>query len=381
MSLVKIANKLPKLNGKLFGMRSPYPALAPYTIRLKYRNGVTPTFPLGEGTQIDSVNNVWDLTYVNSAWNKKSSVGWKSPCSDQLDLIEVLDANIVDVIVLSDLFAGCRNLKAINLFDIHNCTSMNYTFSDCFSLTSVPEFNTSNVENLSESFTNCKSISSFPSLDLSNVHGSMLRTFKGCSSLTSVGVLNTVNVESFQETFHDCVNLVEIKGLDFTECYNLYATFANCTQLNDAPFINSTAMAKWSFGSRMDFMFENCINLKNFPGFLSTSGCTGAKGMFSECHSLSSAPLFDTSTVTSMSSMFKGCSSLTSVPLYSTDNVKNMDSMFSGCYNVQNGASALYKQASTQTNPPTGHNQTFYRCGINTTQGAAELARIPSDWK
>jgi len=58
-----------------------------------------------------------------------------------------------------------------------------------------------------------------------------------------------------------------------------------------------------------------------------------------------------------------------------------MNQMLFNCYNVQSGALALYQQASTQTNPPTGHGSTFRNCGSNTQTGAEELAQIPSDWK
>jgi len=58
-----------------------------------------------------------------------------------------------------------------------------------------------------------------------------------------------------------------------------------------------------------------------------------------------------------------------------------MTAMFVRCYAVESGALALYQQASTQTNPPSSHSNTFRDCGSNTTTGAAELAQIPSDWK
>jgi len=48
---------------------------------------------------------------------------------------------------------------------------------------------------------------------------------------------------------------------------------------------------------------------------------------------------------------------------------------------VESGALALYQQASTQATPPAYHHYTFYRCGRDTTTGAAELAQIPSSWK
>jgi hypothetical protein len=79
--------------------------------------------------------------------------------------------------------------------------------------------------------------------------------------------------------------------------------------------------------------------------------------------------------------MFYQCSSLSAVPLYDTTNAYNTTNMFRSAVNVKTGSLALYQQASTQTTPPTYHVGTFYNCGINTTQGAAELAQIPSDWK
>jgi surface protein len=75
------------------------------------------------------------------------------------------------------------------------------------------------------------------------------------------------------------------------------------------------------------------------------------------------------------------CSALKSIPLFNTNKVTNMDAAFANCYSVQYGASALFTQASTQENPPSSHQYAFSACGINTTQGAAELAQIPNDWK
>lgn len=116
-----------------------------------------------------------------------------------------------------------------------------------------------------------------------------------------------------------------------------------------------------------------------------TTGITNMNNMFASedffTMTLTSVPLFDTSSVTSMYGMFSGCTSLTYVPLFDTSSVTNMSRMFSYCTNVQSGALALYQQASTQANPPSSHDGTFSDCGSNTVTGAAELAQIPSDWK
>lgn len=130
----------------------------------------------------------------------------------------------------------------------------------------------------------------------------------------------------------------------------------------------------------MNNMFLNCQALTTVPLF-DISNVTNTRWMFYNCISLTSVPLFDTSNVSNISCMFSFCTSLTTVPLLNTSSVTNMGGMFYGCTNIQSGALALYQQASTQTNPPTDHEQTFYNCGTNTTTGAAELAQIPSDWK
>ena len=88
----------------------------------------------------------------------------------------------------------------------------------------------------------------------------------------------------------------------------------------------------------------------------------------------------NTTGVTDMNGLFHGCRSLTSIPLFNTSNVTAMNVMFYNCYNVQSGALALYRQASSQATIPE-HSMTFRDCGIDTTTGRAELAQIPSDWK
>ena len=108
---------------------------------------------------------------------------------------------------------------------------------------------------------------------------------------------------------------------------------------------------------------------------------TKADEMCRSCTKLTAIYFSNTDKVLDMSWMFCECESLISVPLFDTSNVTNMDIMFRNCTNVQTGALALYQQASTQTNPPSNHDETFRNCGTNTQTGSAELAQIPDDWK
>lgn len=112
-----------------------------------------------------------------------------------------------------------------------------------------------------------------------------------------------------------------------------------------------------------------------------TTGITNMVGMFRDCTSLTTVPLFDTTNVDRVTSMFAQCFELTSIPLFDTSKVKLISYMFTNCYKVESGALALYRQVSTQINPPSSNYKTFHNCGRDTETGAAELAQIPDSWK
>lgn len=89
----------------------------------------------------------------------------------------------------------------------------------------------------------------------------------------------------------------------------------------------------------------------------------------------------NTTGVTNMNKLFYGATALTTIPaVFDTSSCTNVNSMFEGCKNVESGALALYQQMSTQTTPPTAHNNTFRQCGTNTTTGTAEFNQIPTSW-
>ena len=168
-------------------------------------------------------------------------------------------------------------------------------------------------------------------------------------------------------------NIVELLGANTTGITNMKQMFDGCTSLTSVPLFDTSSV------TNMNNMFNDCKSLTSVPLF-DTSNASDTGGMFSSCSSLTAVPLFDTSNVTDMSYMFSLCNSITIVPLFNTYKVTNMSGMFAHCRNVQSGALALYQQASTQTNPPSKHGDTFYNCGRYTTTGAAELAQIPSSW-
>lgn len=127
-------------------------------------------------------------------------------------------------------------------------------------------------------------------------------------------------------------------------------------------------------------LFANETNLVEVYG-ANTEGVTNMSSMFENATSLESVRLFDTTKVFNMSRMFNECSSLKWIPLFDTSKIMNFDYMMNQCVNLEVGALILYKQVSSQINPPSYHLKAFCNCGSNTTSGSEELAQIPSNWK
>lgn len=126
--------------------------------------------------------------------------------------------------------------------------------------------------------------------------------------------------------------------------------------------------------------FISCTSLSSVELF-DTSNATSVMEMFSSCFSIRELPLFDTSKVTTMFEFCSNCRSLSVVPLFATWRVVDMGYAFYNCQKVTYGAYALYRQASSQTTPPSSHNATFRYCGIGTSSGSSQLDMIPAGWK
>lgn len=202
----------------------------------------------------------------------------------------------------------------------------------------------------------------------------MTYMFNGCSALQSVPLFDTTNVTNMRYMFFGCTSLTNVPLFDTSSVTNMRFMFELCTSLTSVPLFNTSNVTD------MEGMFDACSALQSVPLF-DTSNVTNTNAMFYNCKALQSVPLFNTSKVTDMSRMFYYCQSLSSVPLFDTSKVTDMSYTFQFCFNVQSGALALYQQASTQTTPPSAHEQTFRNCGSNTTTGRAELSQIPSNWK
>lgn len=197
-------NKVLKINNKwLNGHGSspvppgpgPGPSLPPYTIRLKYKQGTTPTFRYGTGVLYDAEQNIWDLTYENTEWI--------TLLRNHTDLIEVLGANASNVVDMDYMFDGCSSLTTVSSFDISNVSLMHYMFKGCSNLTTVPLFNTSSVTEMDHLFDGCSSLTSVPLFDTSNLT-SMGWMFINCTNLSSIPLFNTSSLTYMGYAFYNC---------------------------------------------------------------------------------------------------------------------------------------------------------------------------------
>ena len=80
----------------------------------------------------------------------------------------------------------------------------------------------------------------------------------------------------------------------------------------------------------MSNMFSNCQSIKTIP-MIDTSNITNMEKMFYQCGNLQTIPLIDTSNVTNMNEMFYQCGNLQAIPQFDTSNVRNMNNMFESC--------------------------------------------------
>lgn len=158
MKIYTFNSKIMTLNDKWMEQSSappgpaPGPSLPSYTIRLKFTEGVTPSFGSGTAVQHSGTPNIWDLTYENSAWTRL--------LQNQYDLLEVIDANIIGVTEVSYLFRNCSGLTSVSLFDTSTVTVMFRMFQNCSGLTVIPLFDTSSATNMNGMFQNCTNVES-----------------------------------------------------------------------------------------------------------------------------------------------------------------------------------------------------------------------------
>ena len=89
--------------------------------------------------------------------------------------------------------------------------------------------------------------------------------------------------------------------------------------------------------------------------------------MFTNCTSLTTIPLLDTSSATNMTTMFYGCSSLTTIPLLDTSSATNINGMFTNCSSLTDTSLDNILQMCINATSYTG-TKTLYAIGFRSSK-------------
>ena len=309
--------------------------------------GVYPGRAGGIWTRVSYEPNIWDYRRPNATQYIAEFEGadgfWAQPnCT-----IEVLGVNTEGLSFID--FGG--NYTDICYFETNHFTSFSGMFEGCNLLTSVPEYDTSNATDFTSMFRDCTSLTYVPDFDMSSAVNTF-EMFRGCTSLETVPAFNTGAATTMDGMFYGCTNLKEVPLIDTSAATNLESMFWNCSSLTDVANFNM-------------------------------SSATSAAGMFYGCTSLETTPAFNATNVTDARWMFEGCTAFKVIPDIDFQSVNVAMNMFYNCVNVESGITNMYDKLvqTVDTSLAYGCTDCFYKCGSNTTTGAAELAQIPSDWK
>lgn len=237
--------------------------LPQYTIRLKFNDGVTPSFSKGTATQVSSSPNVWDL----STANETRPEDWSDLVRQQSDLLAVLGANSTNVAYASRMFDHCIYLTDIALFDTRSVTTAYSMFQFCYRLPTVPQFDFSSVGRMDSMFQNDAALTSVPLFDTRSCI-SFQYMFQHCTHLTSVPQFNTSNATTLQRMLDHCTSLTAIPLFDTSSVTNMEGMCYETTSVaSGALSLYQQASTKTPSVSNHDYTFHNC-------GSNTTSGAT-----------------------------------------------------------------------------------------------------------
>ena len=255
-----------------------------------------------------------------------------------------------------------QNLTQLNLHQKHSQTNLQLYTSGFLDI-AVSGENLTDIR-IGTPSANASSTMSFNMLEQANIVRSDCRQlgflFYNCGSLRNIVNLNTSTSPSvvMSVTFTDATDTITATNHGFRNGDSVLFTSITSTQnitTNNRYFVVSATQDTFKIantygglaasfttdgtgvavrGTDMIGMFTNCYSLTSVPLF-NTSSVTNMANMFSNCNSLTTVPLFDTSVVRNMSLMFTNCFALQSVPLFNTELVITMQSMFSSCYALE----------------------------------------------
>lgn len=278
------------------------------------------------GSQVGRINN--KLIYRPSCFIRVRTNADNTPPIGYYDYYIQRDTRIFDVYRQSDDFS----------YIFWNDYKRNPTVVE------VIDWNLVGVTDMTAALINCNNLIAVPWTDTSTVTN-MHAMFEGCSSLTSVPLFDTSHVTSLGQ-------------------------FLMNTSVTEVPLFDTRSCTGFTQ------MFEGTPIIR-CPAF-DMSSATTTNAMFDYCHDLVEIPDFDLTNITNSEFMFQECYSLTDIPDLKLPNVNYCTCMFRSCRNIKTGILRMFNNLRHAT---TYHAGTFNNCGVDTVEGAAELALVPDAWK
>lgn len=241
---LKFGNSTCGYNGKGVGWEPPI-VLPPYTIRLKFTDGITPTFAKGTGTQVSPSPNVWDLTYVNT--------DWESLLTSQVNLLEVVAANTTGVTNMGGMFSGCTSLSRMVSLDTSSVISMNSFLLGAGSLAELPPLDLSSCLQTRGMCHECYSLVTIPSLDLSHV-SDMVDMFSYATALEYLPDFVCSSCANMSSFCYGCTSLKEIPQITVSSgLSDVHSAFRNCRA------VESGALAFYQQASQYATTYWDCF--------------------------------------------------------------------------------------------------------------------------
>lgn len=193
-------------------------------------------------------------------------------------------------------------LEQVTIKTLGNISSTQLLFAYCRSLVSVPLFDTSKITNANQMFRANTAIKTIPGYDFSSV-ANLSNFCISASALVTIGAITTS-----------------------TALTNTSGMFSGCTSLVSIPLFVTSSVADASN------MFTNSAALPRITDY-NFSSVTNASNMFSNCYALQSIPNYNFNNVTNATNMFATCNSLQSIPDYNFNNVLigNLVGIFNNC--------------------------------------------------
>ncbi len=231
----------------------------------------------------------------------------------------VFGSGVIAYANVSKMFAGCSNLKSVDLSGL----------------------DTSEATNIARMFYNC---SSLEYIDVSHMN---------VSKAADVAMRYYDNYELTEEIFRGCSSLksIDISNWMFCSEANLKGMFRDCTSLEEVKFASiksdGRTLEEFGLGTNMAGVFDGCSKLRSvtFPVNLDLTKCASVNDFFNGCSSLEEIDISDwqieqlgcdsTWGIGGMDQMFFNCTSLKKVKLPVVPKVIQLTRMFSGCSKLE----------------------------------------------